>query len=211
MAFVPAVNCAHVRLEGVIDGQQTINDLYFRNSAAISVADIAGLAVNIRDWFDLTFSTICDASWTTVAVHARDLTTAFGVVSDLAAAGTIGGTAGEGAPNNVAACISFRTGLAGRSFRGRNYIPAVPNSQIDLNTFETEYIAACIAVYSDFLPGGAVLPAGWEWVILSRFSGVGPGGVPIPRITGVMTPVLSVLFTDFTADSMRSRLPGRGK
>lgn len=211
MPFIPVNNTAQVRLEGIVDGCQTINDLYFRQPGGIFFADIQSLVVNMDAWFTTAFAENLSNQWSTVAVHARDLTLETGLVADFASAPTAGGEGSEPAPNNVAACISFRTGTAGRSFRGRNYVPAVPNSLITTNTLESGWMGAIRAAYELLLPGGGALPGDWEWVIASRYSGVDVDGKPIPRVAGVATPVSTVVWTNATVDSMRSRLPGRGK
>jgi hypothetical protein len=46
---------------------------------------------------------------------------------------------------------------------------------------------------------------------VSRYSGIGTDGKPIPRTEGIATPVTQVVITDHTIDSQRRRLPGRGR
>lgn len=211
MAFIPVANTAHVRLEGRVDGCQTINNLYFRQPGGIFFADIQSLAVNMDAWFNLSLATDLSEQWNTIATHVRDLTTQAGLVADFASAPTAGGEPSEPAPNNVAACISFRTGTAGRSFRGRNFLPAIPNNKITTNTLDSGFMTAVRLNFEMLLPGGGTLPGDWEWVVVSRHSGVDVDGDPIPRVAGVATPVSTVVWTDPTVDSQRRRLPGRGK
>jgi len=73
------------------------------------------------------------------------------------------------------------------------------------------FMADMIAAYSQLLVGGAALPVGWEWVVVSRYSGTDVNDDPVPRVTGIATLVSNVLFTNNTVDSQRRRLPGRGK
>lgn len=211
MAFIPVPDVAHVRLEGVVDGQQTINDLDFRLSGGIVLATLQSLVTNLGDWFTLSFAPVVSEAWSTVAIHARDVSAEFSFVVDVAPTPTAGGVSGEPAPNNVAACISFRTGTAGRSFRGRNYIPAIPNSLVDVNTLDPAFMSSAQNAYALLGPGGGALPAGWEWVVVSKFSGVDTDGKAIPRATGISTAVTNILFTNSIVDSQRRRLPGRGK
>lgn len=210
MAFVPSATEVRVQLEGKIDGQQTVNDLYFSLPGGYILSDIQSLATNLQSWFDLTFATPLSQDWSAQTVRARALNVPNGFVVDVGAV-QIGGDSGEAAPNNVAATISFRTGIAGRSFRGRNYIPAIPNHFITLNTIDTAWTNAMLAAYNLLLPGGGALPGGWIWGVLSQFSGVDAFGKPIPRTAGLFTPITNFLFVDQTVDSMRNRLPGRGK
>jgi len=211
MPFVPAATVCGVQLEGVVDSCQTINDLYFSLPGGFILSDIQSLATNLSDWFSLEFASHLSRDWSTVAVHARGLNVPNGFVVDVSPTPTIGGADIEAAPNNVALCISFRTGVAGRSFRGRNYVPGIPNDQILLNTFDPGWLADVKGGYDLLLPGGGALPGGWVWGVLSRFSGVDVNGDPIPRAAGVFTPIVNTLFSDSKADSQRNRLPGRGK
>jgi len=211
MPFVPSATEVLVQLEGSVDSQQTMNDLAFSLPGGYILSDIQSLVTNLVDWFQISFASQLSRDWSTVAVHARAQNVPNGFVVDVAAGPTIGGVDVEAAPNNVAACISFRTGIAGRSFRGRNYIPSVPNSMITLNTLDATWMSNMALVYGGLLAGGTVLPGGWIWGVLSRFSGVDLLGHPIPRAFGVFTQIQNVLFVDGKVDSQRNRLPGRGK
>lgn len=211
MAFIPVPDTAQIRFEGAVDGQQTINDIYAFRAGGMVLSDLQSLVTNMVAWFQLSFAPNLSEDWHCVAVHGRDLTTALSFVVDQDAGATPGGTTGEAAPNNVAACISFRTGLAGRSFRGRNYIPAIPNSNVTLNTLDPSWMLGMTNAYGLLLFGGGALPAGWDWVIASRFSGVDGSGNPIPRVSGITTPIINTLFSNDIVDSQRRRLPGRGK
>lgn len=211
MPFVPEATSVEAKFEGVVDGQQTINDLYFQLPGGYILSDIQSLGTNLSDWFTAGFASHLSEDWSTVAIHIRALNNPASYVVDVSPTPTIGGASAAAEPNNVALCISFRTGLAGRSFRGRNYVPGVPVDQITLNTFDPGWMADVKTTYDLLLPGGGALPGGWIWGVLSRFSGVDVNGKPIPRTTGVFTPIVNTLYTDSTADSMRNRLPGRGK
>jgi hypothetical protein len=209
--FIPSATEVRVVLEGSVDSQETDNDLAFSLPGGYILSDIQSLVTNLVDWFNLTFAVPLSRDWKTVAVHARALNVPAGFVVDVGTGGVIGGQDFEAAPNNVAATISFRTGIAGRSFRGRNYIPGIPNPVVTLNTLDSGWMDSMVAAYNGLLPGGGVLPGGWIWGVLSQFSGVDGLGHPIPRAFGVFTPIVNSLFVDATVDSQRRRLPGRGK
>lgn len=211
MAFIPVANTVHVRLEGTLDRQQTINDLYFFQDGGITLPELQNLLANVWDWWNLSIVTLLSENFRSVAGHARDLTTQFGNAGDISTGTTNGGVAVESMSGNVAPCVSFRTGLSGRAFRGRNYIAGIPTSLVVLNTIDDGWAEDIIAAYSLLLPTGTVLPAGFSWVVVSRFSGTEPDGSPTPRLAGIATQVTTVLFTDKTVDSQRRRLPGRGR
>lgn len=204
MTFIPVPNCAQVRFEGRLDGQQCINDLYFRHTTgAIAAADLQGLAAALGLWYGGTLVPLLNEAYSSVAVHARDLTAAIGFTADQAMP-AVGGVSGEAAPNNCTMAVSFRTSLSGRSNRGRNYIPCLTNSQVNGNDIDAGFASDVVAAYSALLFGGGGVPAGWVWVIVSRFT------LGLPRVTGTFQEVFSVLVTDLVVDSQRRRLPGRG-
>jgi hypothetical protein len=205
MAFIPVLDTAQVQLYGRIDGQQTVNDLYFTNTTpGITLGELGDLADAIRAWYVSSMLTLLSSAFSLERVHARDLTDQFSFAVDVNAGPSSGSSGGAFVPNNVAPCISFRTGTAGRSGRGRNYIPGVPQPVVDGNTLTPGFIADAQAAYGSLLPGEGMVPAGWVWVVVSRYT----GGAPRPA--GIATPVLTALFTDNIVDSQRRRLPGRG-
>lgn len=205
MAFIPVPTVAQAQVFGRIDGQQTINDLYFASvSPPITLGQLDSLALALADWFTATVLTFLSASYSFERVHVRDLTTQAGFIAESANGAGPGGAGGAFVPNNVAPCISFRTSVAGRSGRGRNYIPGVPQSVVNGNTMTSGFMADMVAAYQQLLPSGSLHPDGWLWVVVSRFT------ANAPRPAGVANAVLSVLFADTTVDSQRRRLPGRG-
>lgn len=205
MPFIPVENTAHVRVEGRVDNQQVINDLYFRHTTGpIAAADIQALASAIAAWGVGFYAPFLNEAWTGVKVAARDLTTALGFVAEASLAGAVGGVTGEAAPNNCTMAVSFRTAFAGRSFRGRNYVPCLTNSQVTGNNIDADWAQSVVDAYSELLFGGGSLPGGWVWVVVSRFTNLEP------RVAGLFNEVFAVVVSDLIVDSQRRRLPGRG-
>jgi hypothetical protein len=203
MPFVAVPNTALVRLQGVVDNQMTINDLSFEVSGGgITVVNLTTLAVAVEDWWSLNVANLLSENWSTVRVTAVDLSSETGPSVEVASS-TPGGVSGEAAPNNVAACVSFRTASRGRSARGRNFVPSIPNSLITLNTLDAGFITDLLNAYS-LLPGAGTFLAGWEWVVVSRFTG------GVERVTPVNFPVTSVIMVGTAVRSMRSREIGHG-
>ena len=210
MAFVPVANVAQITLEGSVDRQQTINDLYFEISGGgITPTNILDIVSAAAIWFQTQLAPLLSENWSSVRARARDLTTPLSFVAEATAVAT-GGVANEAAPNNVAACIKLGTAVAGRSFHGRNYVPAIPNSVITLNTMDPSFISNVELVYNQLLGAGTFL-AGWQLVVVSRFTGGSPGVPSVPRVAGIATPVTFAGFVNPFVKSMRSREVGHGK
>lgn len=211
MAFVPVADTAHVLIRGSDVGNAAYNDLYFTQAGGWSPLNLTDVATAIRDWWEASVLPSLSDQYTLIDVVATDISTQFGFQATVSSGG-VGGVATEQAPNAIAACISFRTGIRGRSFRGRNYIPAIPNAAIDVNILDAGFLTVMQTSYAELLPGGGIFPGGVPlWVVVSRFSGVDPvTHDPIPRVAGITTQIVSVGFSDNIVDSMDTRKPGRG-
>jgi hypothetical protein len=81
----------------------------------------------------------------------------------------IAGGDGNGAlPDQVALGVTLQTGLAGRSRRGRWYIPGIPNNQVDgdPSLFKSTYVATMQGNVDSFM--SAMATGGAELQVLSR-------------------------------------------
>jgi hypothetical protein len=211
MPFVPVENTALVETRMLYDNQKVENTLWVLNDTAWDGASLVELATEVKSWWDASYAGLVTTGVTLREVVCTDMTTDTGAVGSVSGAGSVGTVGGTKMPSNVSLAVSFRTASRGRSFRGRNYLVGLSNSQIEQpNTAASDYIEAVIAAYNDFM--SAIDTAGWTWVVASRFSGVDPDTKqPIPREAGVTTPIVTVVVTDTAIDSQRRRLPGRGQ
>lgn len=203
MAYQPVVDVAQMQCIGTVDGQITINDLYFQISGGgITPVNLDAITGAVATWFTGFLAPLLSDDWSAQRVVGTDLTTAVGPRVDVGAAAP-GGVAGEANPNNVAACVSFRTGSRGRSGRGRNYVPGVPGSVVTLNTMDSAFMVDLINAYQQLMGAGTFLP-GWQWVVVSRVTG------GVPRAAGLALPVTGVVMVGDSVRSMRSREIGHG-
>lgn len=204
MPFVPFANTAEVEVRYSLDDQQVENTLYFRNSTAFDITSLDSLAAVVGNWAVTSLLPLQNNVTSLREVVARDLSIEESFEVTFAAASGSDGGAGAPAPNNVSLCISFRSGITGRSQRGRNYLVGVPtNALAATNVFDSDYIASIVGAYNDLL--SAALDAGFHWVIASRFHN------GAPRLVGQTVDVLTVIVVDSIVDSQRRRLPGRGR
>lgn len=206
MPFQPAPGTIGVQIEGRLSGQQYINDLYFfQNGADPTVGDCATLGGLLVGWWNNEIlPNICD-NFLGIRVVAKNLFVNGGAKSVQSLNGQQGSIETEAQPNNVAVVVTFDTGQSSKSSHGRNYIGAVPNAQVDVNTINPAFATAIIDAYKALLPGGAYDPTPYFWSVLSRQSN------NVVMAEAIAVPVLNVYFTDTTVDSQRRRLPGRGK
>lgn len=204
MPYQPVPNVAQIQLVGVVDNCMTVNDLYFEISGGgINITNLTTLASAAAFWFSNNLAPLLSDDWSAQRVIATDLTTNTGPRVDVGAA-TPGGVTGEANPNNVAACVSFRTALRGRSARGRNFVPGIPGSLVTLNTIDAALVTDIMNAYA-LLTGAGTWTAGWQWVVVSRRTA---GAL---RPAGVAFPITGVIFTTDKVRSMRSREVGHGR
>lgn len=206
MPFQPVPATVQIQLIGREDGQLTINDLsFFHTGGEPSVGEMNALLEAVTGWYAGSIGSVASNTWSFVLGKLRQLGLETGITLANAAHATGGGVGGNPAPNNVSFAVSFRTAVGGRGGRGRNYIPGIPLTAVSLNTITSEFIANYVNFYSALLPGGGVVEDPWAWVVVHRIE----AGNALP--TGEVNSVEVVVATDNVVDSMRRRLPGRGR
>lgn len=204
MAYQAVPDVAQIKLESTLEGQQIINDMYFEISGGgINPTNLTDLLNAVNTWFGAEVLPLLSEDLTYLKATAIDLTTQTG--PEVLITGNVpGGTASPSLPNNVSACVSFRTDQRGRGARGRNFLAGIPDSKVTLNDLDGTWVGQVIDAYF-LVVGPGTLVAGWQWVIVSRFL------AGVQRANGLPIPVTNVIFTDLIVDSQRRRLPGRGK
>ena len=205
MPFVEITHVVLAELRYLWDGQKCENTLYFELDTPPDVTNMQALGDALADWWATQLKPQTSSAVTLNLIHLTDLTSdtgpAIDVTTGLPQSGSVASTA---APNNVSLAVKFSTALRGRSFRGRNYILGIIPSVLTENVVSDAFAAAIVAAYENLLDP-ATLPSGATWVVASRFHN------NAPRLIGVTAPITAVSVTDKVVDSMRRRLPGRGR
>lgn len=107
-----------------------------------------------------------------------------------------GRASGSALPPGVASVCTWFTGLRGRSFRGRTFLPGLPEGNVgpsgDINTPLFTTLAAAWQAFLGSVKNPGAFPTG-TLVVASYHSGVDPTTKrPIPRPVAVVTPVTGV-------------------
>jgi len=204
MAFIPVPDTVLAELRFDYFGQKIENTLYFRKLGGSSVAQAVGLMNDLLLWWTTLLSTYLSEDISLRELNVTDLSSASGYSVSQAAPtpNPKGQLLASGLPGNVAICVSFRTPNRGRSFRGRNYVAGLAETDVTGNTLTPLKVAGILGSYQG-IPSSIVSSA-WDWVVVSRFAG------GVPRTTGIATDVTSVVIVDDFVDSQRRRLTGRG-
>lgn len=105
-----------------------------------------------------------------------------------------GDASSEELPPQVTAVVTWRTALAGRSYRGRTFLPTTAEQNQDsgvLGATYTGYVNAFITqMLAVFGPTGS--DTNWQFVVISRFNNGSPRATPIgtPVTSGLLRPRL---------------------
>lgn len=200
MVFVPGSNVLQVEVRGTLNGIPVEITQYHAFSGSMVLSDVEDL----WDWYETVwlpaYLAPLSIEYKVTELYGTDLTTMSApTYSRVFSPELEGAVAAAALPGNVAACISFRTIGRGRSARGRNYVPGILESDVTGNGMDVGLVNDLVAVF-ELLLGGGTYPAGWEWIVFSRFL------LGVARVTGLEQTILDVLSTTLTVESQRGRL-----
>lgn len=205
MPFVPGHNVAEIRINQTLFAQQVQNTLYALDFAGWDATKLSVLGGEIVTWVGTELYPNLSSALSLTEVAIRDLTIQDGPFTiTTPTVAVTGGSTSPALPGNVAACVSFRSSLTGRSRRGRNYVAGIPETQVAGNILDPAFVAALKAAYEVFfLPTGPFGATGSAWAVFSRYANneVRPLGQPT---------LISSVQVDPFVDSQRRRLNGRG-
>jgi len=188
---------ARVALEVIRDSRHFVNTFHIArvDNASLTVSDLDAITSLFATWWLNTYRQTCKS----VIVGERVVATKLDPVAPIqdtlaiAAPGTWAG--GNATAADVSAAISWRTGLAGRKFRGRffHYGPA-SDTFTTLDTMTGAFITNLTTIGSQ---------------LLTDLAAANLKAVVFHRLTNTYTPIVG-LVVDQLIDSMRTRLAGRG-
>lgn len=206
MALPAAEGVTKAVLNFTWDQQLCANVMHFVEVGGVQAPDPQELAERLALWWEASVKVAVAQSVSLVSVSATDLSSdaepGVIVTTGLPESGSVGQVS---LPNNVSCVMSLRTGLRGRSFRGRIYHVGLAEGMVVDNRVSTVPLADLVGAYGLLtnLAGGGGEPV-HQIAVLSYFAN------NALRSSPVATPVTSVT-SDGIIDSQRRRLPGRGR
>lgn len=202
MAFVPTANTVMAEIRMLWDVQKVENTLFFQGSSTVDAAELTALGDALVSWFETNVQPLQSSEVLLREIYLTDLTSESALTHTRPVVpNTPGGTSSPSLPNNVSLTVSFRSAGRGRFSRGRNYFVGLSEGQVVNNAVSLAFADDLALAYQALL---TALPAGWTWVVCSRYTAAGP------RVAGFNSPVVAALVVDNVVDSQRRRLPGRG-
>lgn len=204
MAFIPANNVIKCEWVYSLEGSTCENVFYYELNAPADVSFMQSAASELKTmWVDHFRARLASAlELVKIKVTSMDAQNAPGIeyTSGLPLAGL---SAGECLPANCAAQITFYTGLRGRAYRGRIFVPGVPEASTNGSSlggqFHTDMQSA-----GDGMLEITVLGTTYPLVVVSRQYN------NTPRLVAAATVVTSSSAGNYIV-SQRRRLPGRGQ
>lgn len=204
MPFVPAPGIAEVQVRATYDGQQVMNRIMVDVLHTPTQGDLDTITAAVAAWWIGNVKALVAPTVSLRQVYARSLEVANGPESTFSAGLPSPGTAGGGGlPNSVALAVSLRTGLTGRSARGRWFWYGFTESQVTDSTVDTGVAVSIVAAIDNLL--SVITGLSSQPVIVSYVTNNAPRpGGPVYFV------INDALLVDQVVDSQRRRLPGRG-
>lgn len=179
------------------DARTFVNTFHLARSTGWTLAQLQQAVVDTASWWSLYYKQSQGAGVALAQIQGRLYDPAQPLAYDLNVTppepGTIASTL-EAA--NATATMSWRTGLAGRKYRGRMYVPSLVESGVNANDTLNAALLALLANAAN------------------RFVGTWWSNQATPvvfhRSTNGLTLITSFVL-DAILDSQRRRLPGRGR
>lgn len=203
MAFQPVTAACQCLINYRQAGQEMQSQLYFDTSGSNDPTVLTNLAQVVADWLTNEWAPLAASTATVISLILTNVDIAGGAQVTFTPIGGIqGGNASFAMPTGTTVTASWRTGLAGRSFRGRTYHVGLTESQVADNALTSTARSDLQQAYTQLIVDANIF--GTPLSIASRVS----NGVPRPA--GILTPVQTCLVDEFI-DSQRRRLTGRGR
>lgn len=201
MAFQSVPETAEVALIFNQNGEPMQNTFHGRLPGGYGTTELEALATAVDAAVGLHFLPILPTSCSYIKTEVRGLEFENDQVVENVDSSGPGAVAVVEAPNNVSFAVKKLSGLTGRSARGRVFWVAFPQTafESDTNFLTNAHRLAVVGAVDNVRV--AIVGAGWNPVIVSRFA----GGAKRP--TGVTFPWTVVSTTDDRVDTMRRRLP----
>lgn len=189
---------ARVNLITSRDGRQGINTFHITKDppSPLTLTDLQNVATVFGQWWSGSYKALVTNTVGLDQIQVRKYDPSNPLMWDQAVAHETGTSAGPTEPASVTAAVSLRTGLAGRSQRGRFYALGMPTSVVTATDLITSAGAVAYALSGANLIG-RLFTAFFNPVIFHRDTNTW---------TEIFTCVMESII-----DNQRRRLPGRGR
>lgn len=204
MPFVAVPNVMMVEMRTLIAAQNCENRIMVDSLTGVTPALLESTAILAWNWWQTHLAPSLGATTNLREVVATDLTVINGDQFTYAPSTGVVGSKTPSHPNEVAFCVSLRSGFRGRSARGRFFCGSLGASDMaNANELTAGYASDLVLALNNLRT--QLEAANTPLIIVSYRS----GGVPRPG-GPVKFLVANCLAVDNVVDSMRRRKPGVG-
>jgi len=203
MAFQPVPNAVLVELIGNYNGASVENTIWVQTDGPVTAVALEVIANVVKTWWiDEMREQLSNDFFLSQVVATYKGDAEGPQFIDTAGLPSTGAVPTEALPNGTALVVKFGTANIGRSFRGRNYVAALPSSAVVNSVYTPAVVAQVTAAYEAL--GSDLAGISLPHVVASRFT----GGAARPA--GIITPVTSYTVVTPNTRSQRRRNPGIG-
>lgn len=199
MAF-PVPDTIGLEIRGTLNGQDVENTFYYRYIAVPDESELQTLVNTVGEYWEEEALAVLPNQWVGREVYARDLAAPITVqASDSSISGLNGSGAGQTMPGFNTLAIARRSGLTGRSARGRIFWMGLDETWVNGNSITAGVADLMVDVIENM--DDLVVTLGFTPVIVSRVQSGVTLTVPLTY------PITQWLVTDYNVDTRRSRKP----
>lgn len=212
--FIPAPNTALIEMVYTYASQIIENTFHVQKNSPFTSGDLQFLTTVFDAW-DSTGTTSWHNQRSSVNVlqqiKARALDTASSPVWINVLTTPRPGlrTTGTAMPPNVTFALTWQTGHAGRSYRGRLFVPGILTGDIQASPnqglLNSGFAGQLVITLNSLLTQINAIASDYHLVVTSYYNN------HAWRTTAVNTIITNAAFADLSLDNMRRRLPGRGR
>lgn len=150
--------------------EQLVNVFHYKNVDGIfEPTDPLDLIAAWRDRAEASYAGVMSSNNEIIKLEARMITGGADVAETFLNPPVPGGQGGDIMAQQTCPLISWRTGQAGRSFRGRSYLPVTSEVNLDNGFFVPSYVTVMEAFGTEAVNlAGSPTHATWQMVIWSR-------------------------------------------
>lgn len=199
-------------------GDNAENVFYVKRTVAWDLTHVVSILEGFITWFNdgdgggHSYRALTDSHTSLVEVSGRDMTTDNGISVATSLTLPLAGTDASGTqPPGLTFAMTARTGLAGRSFRGRTFLVAIGAdfyADATIGQVSATAVASAQDAFNSLMPTIAGIDADSSLVVASFFGGAPTvNGKSQPRLTALLTPITGYGFHDLSQDFQRRRSP----
>lgn len=197
MPFLATPNGIEVKLIMSQNGVPVVNVWHVENTTPITPSVLSSTLALFDGWLTTDYAGLIQPSVLFQEWIVTDISVAGGAQITGTPTAPNGTAAGVQSAGNAAFVASLRTGLSGRSNRGRTYVPGISVSAfVDAQHVTTVYAAAVNTAFANLVT--ILVAASQHLAVLSKFLG------GVLRVAGLLIEITQII-TDTKVDSQRRR------